>query len=173
MLAVGTSIYFSPDPNEQKVLERYADYRNSLHFEQQGEWTARRVQVEVIATVLAAAEQSAQSQFFVPTISVGLDFPLFRIDMSDDRMVMTREDPTWPGITCTHQSKFYSSYQEEIRQGMALGRPLDLSKIHKKTVIDEKNCRHLMSQFGFLIPDDDDFVGQVIEAIRKPRNPYG
>jgi hypothetical protein len=101
-----------PDPNTQTLLERYADYRNSLHFEQQGKWTARRVQVEVLATVLAAAEQCAQNQFFVPTIAVGQDFALFRIDMSDEQMVMTREDPTWPGIICTHKSKFYSSYQD-------------------------------------------------------------
>ena len=162
-----------PDPNTQTLLERYADYRNSLHFEQQGKWTARRVQVEVLATVLAAAEQCAQSQFFVPTIAVGQDFALFRIDMSDERMVMTREDPTWPGIICTHQSKFYSSYQEEIRQGMALGRTLDLSKFPKNSVITEENCGSLISGLGFSVPNDDAFVKEVIAAIRSPRNPYG
>lgn len=162
-----------PDPNEQTVLQQYANYRNSLHFEQQGRWTARRVQVEVIATILAIAEQAAQSQFFVATIAVGQDFALFRIDMSDERLVMTREDPSWPAIVCTQQSKFYSSYQEEIRLGMALGRMLDLSKFPKNTVITETNFASLVSEFGFSIPDDDHFVKEVIDAVRHPQNPYG
>jgi hypothetical protein len=162
-----------PDPDKQSMLEQYANYRNSLHFEKQGKWTARRVQIEVIATILAALEQSAQSQFFVPAIAVGQDFALFRIDMSDERMVMTREDPAWPGIICTHKSKFYSSYQEEIRQGMALGRALDLSRFPKNTCVADTNVASVISELGFSIPIDEEFVKEVIAAIRHPKNPYG
>jgi hypothetical protein len=133
-----------PDPNSQSMLERYANYRNSLHFEQQGQWTARRVQAEVLATILAVAEQVSRSQFLEAAIAVGEDFALFRIDMSDSRMVMTREDPTWPAILCTRQSKFYSSFQEEIRQGMAMGRTLDLSKFPQNATVTETNFASLL-----------------------------
>ena len=52
-----------PDPNNYAVLQQYATYRNSLHFEK-GQWTARRVQVEVIATILATAEQVSKKSVF-------------------------------------------------------------------------------------------------------------
>jgi len=161
-----------PDPDSQATLEGYANYRNSLHFEQQGRWNARRVQAEVIATILAVAEQASKNQFLVASIAVGQDFALFRIDMSDARMVMTREDPTWPAIVCTHQSKFYSSFQEEIRQGMALGRALDLSKFPKNEEVAEVNFVSLMEAFKFSTPTDKDFAKEVIQAIRKPESPY-
>jgi hypothetical protein len=163
-----------PDPDENAMLDGYARYRNSLHFGKQGEWTKQRVQAEVLATILTVAEKAANNSFFEAEISVAKDFALFRIDMSDTRMVMTREDPTWPAIACTHQSKFYSSFQEEIRQGMALGRPLDLSQFPKNQTVNETNFSDLLERLHFTkIPKDNNFAKQVIEAMQNPQSPYG
>jgi hypothetical protein len=113
-----------PDPGNLSMLERYITYRNSLRSEREEPWTLRRIQAEIYATILAVVEQTSLNSLFAAKIAVEQDYALFRIDMSDERIVMTREDPKWPGIMCLKRSRFYSSYQEEIRLGMSLGRKI-------------------------------------------------
>jgi hypothetical protein len=161
-----------PDPGNQTMLERYAAYRNSLRFEKQGAWTARRVQIEIYATILAIAEQTSLNQFFTADVAVGQDYALFRIDMSDERMVMTREDPQWPGFMCSRHSRFYSSYQEEIRLGMSFGRKLRVEGYPPRTVLDETNISAAAVAIGLDPVDDLALAREIIRAIRQPQDPY-
>lgn len=161
-----------PDPGNVLMLERYAAYRNSLHFEKQGSWTVRRVQAEIYATILAVAEQASLNSLFAADIAVVQDYTLFRIDMSDELMVMTREDPKWPGIMCSKRSRFYSSYQEEIRLGMSLGRKISTADYPPQTGIDEANISALAVAVGLAPVNDSALAKEIVKAVRRPHDPY-
>jgi hypothetical protein len=160
-----------PDPGENGTLERYAHYRNSLASEQR-KWTVASIQSEIIATILTAARLTKKSHFFAAKVYLKTDFALFRLDMSDDRMVMTREDPKWPAIICSSRSKFYASYHEEFRIEAENGKELDLEKIQIEDEITPQHVNGLIAAVGIDIQLSDVGCQAVIDAMNKPKLPY-
>jgi hypothetical protein len=161
-----------PDPGEIDTLSSYAHYRNSLASETR-QWTVASIQSEIIATILTAARLSQKSRFFAAKVYLKSDFALFRLDMSDDRMVMTREDPKWPAIICSSRSKFYASYHEEFRNEAENGKELDLEKIRLEDDIDAQQVNDLVAAVGISIQLSEADCQSVIDAMNKPKLPYG
>ena len=160
-----------PDPGNEAMLESYATYRNSLRREEGGRWTARRIQTEILATIISVAEQASRNGFLAAEVAVAQDYGLLRIDMSDERMVMTREDPQWPAFTCSRRSRLYTSYQEEIRLGMSLGRKINVGQYPRDVELDATNVGTVATAMG-LDPIEDNVASEVFAAIRRPSDPY-
>jgi hypothetical protein len=160
-----------PDPGENGTLEKYAHYRNSLASETR-QWTVGSIQSEIFSTILTAARLSRTSHFFEAKVYLKSDFALFRLDMSDDRLVMTREDPKWPAIICSSRSKFYASYHEEFRNEAENGKELDLQKIQLEDDITPEHVNGLIAALGIDIKLSDAECQAVIDAMNKPGLPY-
>lgn len=160
-----------PDPADDDIPEAYAHYRNSLDAEKRT-WDTERVRVEVVATVLMATYYSNRSQFFSADIFLKSDFALFRMDMSDDALIMTREDPRWPAIICSARSKFYASYQEEFRIEAENGTKLMPARAMLPDNFDESHVNPALAALGLQLQLSVDSAKAVIDAIRKPVTPY-
>jgi hypothetical protein len=160
-----------PDPAETSTLAAYAHYRNSLASETRV-WDVSKIQVEIIATILAAAYYSNSSHFFSTKVYLKSDFALFRLDMSDNQLVMTREDPKWPAIICSGRSKFYASYHEEFRNEAENAKELDVSKAQVPADPDRADINQLVAALGIPLSLSDADSDAVIDAMKRPKLPY-
>jgi len=161
-----------PDPTETLMLADYAHYRGSLQGAK-GTWNAARIQNEILATIIAAARRTNANHFFDVKLHLNSDFALFRLDMSDDRLIMTREDPKWPGIVCSSRSKFYASYHEEFRNEAGRAKTLDLSLAVVPTPLQAANVDGLLAALSLLITLTDDDRAAIVEGVENPERPYG
>jgi len=160
-----------PNPSEISMLDQYAHYRNSLSSDD-GKWNTDRIQVEIIATILVTAYHNNTNQFFEASVYLKSDFSLFRLDMSDQRLILTREDESWPGIICSSQSKFYASYEEEFHIEAGNGIELPLEKADLPDRFDETNVNPALVDLGINIVLSNELAKQVIKAVRNPKLPY-
>jgi hypothetical protein len=116
-----------PNPVDAEVLKTYADYRNSLPRGLDDVWTSTRIRNEILATILEAGRLASCSFFFEVHVALLNDFSLFRADLSDEALVLTREDPRMPGWFSTSSSKFYVSYLEDLRMAERRGQQIKVS----------------------------------------------
>lgn len=160
-----------PDPADTKVLDNYAQYRNSLSSEKKT-WTIEIIQAEIFATIFTAAALSNTNHFFDVNVFMKSDFALFRLDMSDDRLIMTRENPAWPAIMCSSRSKFYASYHEEFRNEADNAARLDLSSLTIPQPLAEKDINSLIGSLNINVQLTDEGCKAVINAMKHPSIPY-
>lgn len=161
-----------PDPEDTTMLADYAHYRGSLQGAQ-GTWNPARIQNEIIATIIAAARRANNNHFFDVAVHLKSDFALFRLDMSDEHLVMTREDPKWPGIVCSSRSKFYASYHEEFRNEASRAKPIDLSLANVPTPLKPADVDGILAALSLAITLTDDDRDAIVEGVEKPERPYG
>jgi hypothetical protein len=160
-----------PDPADEANLGSYAHYRNSLAFENR-EWTVDGIRVEIVATILKAAYLANRNKFFEAHVYLKSDYAIFRMDMSDARLVMTREDPKWPGIICSGRSKFYASYEEEFRLEAEAAQELELRKANLPLGFDESHINPALAAVGVQLTLEPPACLLVVEAMKKPEAPY-
>jgi hypothetical protein len=162
-----------PDPADNKTMKRYAEYRNSLAMSSRDRWTAARIRTEVLATILRAAELSANNHFLEVEVSVSSSFALYRSDMSDRRLIMTREEPKWPALMCSAGSVFYDSFLEEMRIAHSLGTRLNLSGLEFGIKIEESTVSVVLRELGLgieLAPED---IAAILKSMRAEKSsPY-
>lgn len=161
-----------PDPADTQMLADYAHYRGSLQGAK-GTWNASRIQNEILATIIAAARRANANYFFEVAAYLKSDFALFRLDMSDDRLVMTREDPKWPGILCSSRSKFYASYHEEFRNEASRAKSVDLSLATVPTPLQPGDVDGILAALSLSITLTDEDRNAIVKGVEKPERPYG
>lgn len=92
--------------------------------------------------------------------------------MSDDRLIMTREDPKWPGIICSSKSKFYSSYLEEVRMESVQSQKISSVSTDLHTPMRSADVAPaiaiLFPTFTLTAGMDD----KIANAMDKPESPY-
>ncbi len=104
-----------PNPADAEVLRTYSDYRNSLPHDSADSWSPERIRNEILATILEAGRLASRNIFFEAHVALLTDFSLFRADLSDDALILTREDPRMPGWFTPSSTRFYASYLEDLR----------------------------------------------------------
>ena len=161
-----------PDPEDTAMLADYAHYRGSLQGAQ-GTWNSARIQNEILATIISAAKRANNNHFFDVSVHLKSDFALFRLDMSDDHLVMTREDPKWPGIVCSSRSKFYASYHEEFRNEASRAKAVDLSRAVVPTPLTPQDVDGILMAMSLSITLTDNDRTAIVEGVEKPERPYG
>jgi len=161
-----------PDPADTSMLADYAHYRGSLQ-DARGTWDASRIQNEILSTIISAARRANVNHFFEAKIYLKSDFALFRLDMSDDRLLLTREDPKWPGIVCSSRSKFYASYHEEFRNEANRAKSIDLSLATVPASLQPNDVDGILAALSLSITLTDEDRTAIVKAVEKPENPYG
>ena len=161
-----------PDPDRRATLEDYSDYRNSLSSTSKGEWTEGRVRTEILATILRAVELSANNTFLEVHIALGEGFALYRTDLSDRKLVMTREESKWPALMCRAGSVFYDSFLEELRIAFKMGQHLNVQGVAFGTQLEAANLRDVLKGLGLSDELSEEDCGLVLKAIRDPSLPY-
>ena len=117
------------DLHDTDACAAYADYRGSAWSAKDGtEWTQRRVQLELAATLAAAAVYQSGSRLDVrvrwrPAMSV------FRIDLGDRGAVMTQEDTRQEALFFGPGSGGYAGFREQLRVDHQFLRSATMPKI--------------------------------------------
>jgi hypothetical protein len=162
-----------PDPNDGTVLKAYADHRNSLAGSTGGRWTPERIRLEILATIIAAGQTAAHNRLFTARVFLISDFSVFRYDLSDAGLMMTREDPRLPGWFSREGTRFYASVKEDLRIATERGREVILSQAAwPQELIPASDLPPLVAQLGFNIPLTDEEGQALHEAIKNKDDPY-
>jgi hypothetical protein len=164
-----------PDPSSGRLMQDYADYRNSIAYSSKPTpWTAWDVEKEILATLISLAHVNNQSVLMHVEVGMLDSYALMRVDMAGGTAMLTREDPKLSAIRCARGSTLYDSTKEEILQGIAQGRPLTLPLAGPRgRPLDEQFALDLLNSHGFqTVAADQARVAEILEAALKPEDPY-
>jgi hypothetical protein len=155
------------------VLNLYASHRNSLPDAGQDPWDSDRIRNEILATILVAGQTAAGNRLLKVQVFVLPEFSLFRYDLSDTGLVLTREDKRWPGWFSPAGTKFYASVQEDLRIASERGQEIDLGQADWSTgALSLTTIPTLVRQLGFAIALTSTEVRSVLKAANSRANPY-
>lgn len=117
-----------PNPANQKLMNDYADYRNSLAPQgREEEWTGGLVVTNVLAAIVSVYHHAAGTKFFDPTVGLADWFPAYRLDITEHSAVMTTEKKDAPTLRFKSSSSFFATLVAEvehtIEQGSTLPKP--------------------------------------------------
>lgn len=161
-----------PDPADQTVMDLYARYRNSIAGKSDAAWTAEAIRNEIFATLIVAGKAQADTQYFRPEVSLLSEFSLFRTDLSDEGLILTREDPRWPGWISPNGTKFYDSTKEDLRMAKDRGRPVDLSAATWPASVTAADVPQIVSALGFGVALTPDACRKIVAAAKRTDSPY-
>lgn len=164
------------DPRNENICEAYARYRNSLKSKDEFEWTKESVQMEALATAVSALWNGHHSSLFSTEVYLLHQFSTFRLDISDQYAIVTKEDPQAAAIRANSESFFYDSYVAEVallkssqsrrvtlKKGLSLPKELDLKSL--RDVIVDADLLDIQNL-------GNDFLEKLLNLVSNPENPY-
>lgn len=161
-----------PDPQNQTLLASYATYRNSLSSGKTDVWTPERIRNEILATILEAGRLASSSTFFETHVTLQSEFSLLRADLSDQRLVLTREEQHLPGWMSSSGSKFYASYLEDLRMAERRGKSISWSSYQYPSVFQEADLIPAIQGLGLTIALGQNDAGDILKAMESRKAPY-
>lgn len=164
------------DPQNLNLCKEYAIYRSSLKSASSSNpWTTETVQDEILATILVALK----FRYFEPLLKIDIylldHFSAFRLDISDDFVVVTKEDKTASALKADVNTYFYDSYKDDIRlterQAKDFGHFNNL--IFDKRLNDSKLQEILTTTgiFNFSTLSTDR-ITNILMKVNDPKDPY-
>jgi hypothetical protein len=162
------------DPLDEELCRRYANYRQGLASGQGQNWTIERVRRNLYSTILAAQTYSERDPLTV-TLALKRTMSILRYDLSDSRLVITKEGLNDPAITCPAGSFYYDAYLEDLRQSLKQARHIDLTRAAVPTGgFDLSSAREALKTMETYIPqlDDDAEMAAVLAEAQSKEHPY-
>ncbi len=158
------------DPMNEEICLSYAEFRNSLPGD--GGWTSARVQGEVIATILSAARADYKAILDVEVYLLQ-SFSVFRLDVSDNYVIVTKEDKAASGLKADKGGFFYVSYVDDLRLLKRQSRKLDISLI--EDLADELSLKVAIQAMELLSVEQVESIdlSYIAGLLKDPRDPYG
>ncbi len=118
------------NPDNSDICNAYANYRNGLRSAtNESKRTAKTVKLSLLATIISAYVWKTEQPHLRIKICLKDYFSLFRVDLSSDKAIITREDPMEPAILYENGTFFYSAYYQDLVQ------TLNQSKLHLHIMI--------------------------------------
>jgi hypothetical protein len=103
------------DFRDDKVCQRYVDYRKASSFDQQL-WDKDYVKKEVLATILALTKTSREYGGLVDIqLYLSKRLSIFRIEGSSDELLVTREDPKDTASRYSRSHRDFPAFVAEFR----------------------------------------------------------
>ena len=161
------------DPLHVAACEGYALYRTGLRSAtaDNERWTRDRVQREICATLLSLFLKTKQYPLLRVEITLLPSFSSFRIDLSSQYVILTKEDPQAPGVRCDHGSFFYRAYLDDLVLTAKQGKSIAATPISSEVSVE--SLREHFSQLGLVESSvSEEFLRSVLETAKTARNPY-
>lgn len=116
------------DPENAQACRAYADYRNGVaSASKKAQLSEELVQNHILATILSACNANLKEAMVDVQIHLVPTWSAIRIDLSDDYIILTSEDPREPGLRIDKGSQFYGTYSKEldfiVKQSRSLSLP--------------------------------------------------
>ena len=144
------------DPSNDLLCEEYATYRRSLKSAKNGSlWTKNKVKEEVIATVISALRYKHEEPLLRIEIHLVNHFSAFRFDISDQYVIVTKEDSEAAGLKADKSTYFYDSYVDDSRlsERQSKGIVYD-KKIPLDGELTSENIKTLIVEIRLMKEDD-------------------
>ncbi|MDZ4078417.1 hypothetical protein [Hydrocarboniphaga sp.] len=164
------------NPKNDDLCAAYATYRRSLKSGSSGTpWSREAVQEEIIATAVTAL----MFQFSEPLLRIRVffvdHFSAFRLDISDQFVVITKEDKEASALRADSGTYFYDSYKDDVRLTERQSKEMVCcGKLVFSNPVDEKKLREAVKCADIF--DDSKLSGldikRLIDSINKPSDPY-
>lgn len=166
---------FLPNPRDEKTLEHYARYRNSLSDSHNTTFTSSSIKVEILATILSLIQYAKLNAFMQPRIVLCQGFTLFRTDLSDEYVILTREEKSWPAFISSKGTKFFDSIKEEMRLELEWGATIEIPESVDTPIRSADIVRNTVDKIDALngINLSNEECEQIVSAMTRPQDPYG
>jgi hypothetical protein len=164
------------DPDNHDLCQTYADYRSGLRTGKENQWSARSVKQDICASIVLAAMYSQREGQLDVSLFVKSSSPVFRIDASDKRVILTREDPNEPGLSCSAETHFFNSFLAQVNFDVKQSREVDLSGGPISDAAPTSDViRQVLATASLSMPElsEADFIDGIVEIVDDPKNPYG
>ncbi|MGJ9460630.1 hypothetical protein [Oceanobacillus sp. CF4.6] len=163
------------NPDNDGVCSSYVKYRNRIRSGNKKTWDHKKIKKEILATIVSAYSWKKEQPLLEVTIGLIDHYSMFRIDLSTNLVVITKEDTSEPALMCEKETFFFKSYLEDLR--LSLSQSNILTKDIEGILFNELNgakIREFITSLGLNISllDDDDF-NDIAELVKKGENPYG
>ena len=164
------------NPKNDALCAAYATYRRSLKSGNSGTpWTRQVVQEEVLATAVTAL----RFQFSEPLLRVRVffvdHFSAFRLDISDQYVVVTKEDKEASALRADAGTYFYDSYKDDVRLTERQSREMVCcGKLEFTGTLDEAQLREALKCADLF--EDVKLAeldkARLLAAVNTPSDPY-
>ena len=164
------------NPKNDALCAAYATYRRSLKSRDSGpQWTQEVVQEEILATALTALK----FQFSEPLLRIRLffvdHFSAFRLDISDQYVVVTKEDREASALRADAGTYFYDSYKDDVRLTERQSREMSCSgRLDFHDRLDEAKLREALKCADIF--DDAKLasldIARLLQRVNAPADPY-
>lgn len=165
------------DPTNIDLCEKHAIYRSGTASQEIEirPWTTEEVRAELFATIITTLITQAKEPSLRIKLSLCPHYSSFRIDLSDDYAIITKEDRNSPAIICHKGTHFYKSYKDEVILSLNQSRSVRMIDQVDFTLrdIDGTKVKSLLSDAGL---DDNNltpaFYDKVASLCKEAKNPY-
>jgi len=163
------------DPTDDRLCEEYATYRRSLKSATESDpWTKQRVKCELVATIMTVLRYQEQEPLLRIRLGLTRYLSSFRLDLSSQYVIVTKEDRDAPAMRCDKDTYFYRSYYDEIvlahRQAREIKGGIRIPAAAELTAADVGRVLASVGM-GNSGMDEEDLKG-VIRMLTQPKNPY-
>ena len=164
------------DPDNQELRASYATYRQGRNsaLADASPWTETRVRHELLATILRAYKTKAQETMLDVKVVLSQFYSSFRLDVSSQYVVVTKEDKRAPALRCDKGTYFYNAYRDDVMlsasQGRHLGsKPAELDLSHLTPSVARQLFEHLLIKTDGV---SDEGMASVIVMASDTKDPY-
>ncbi len=164
------------NPSNPLLCGEYATYRRSLKSAKHGNaWTADRVKEEVISTVISALRYKHEEPLLRIEIHLSNHFSVFRFDISDQHVIVTKEDSEATGLKADKSSYFYDSYVDDARLSERQSKRIIYNnQIPLDGELTKDNIKDLIVEVGLLTVNELQGLNldNIVNSISAPEDPY-
>ncbi|WP_148663949.1 hypothetical protein [Kushneria konosiri] len=166
------------DPMNTSLCEAHAIYRKSTASakKEKREWDLAKVRNELCATIVSVLIAQRNEQMLRISLSLVSHYSAFRIDLSNDYVIITKEDRKAPAIICSSGSYFYKSYKDEMVLSENQGKRVAALSCgdYDEENLSGANVQAILKDVDLIHSDMMDKDFEDIARICKERdNPYG
>lgn len=152
-----------PDPNNQKLVHLYGRMMNSI-----GENTGTYdLLSHVIATCIAGAIYESQNRRLKLEIFISNILPTYRIDLSNNGLILTQDDKKKSAIFFDADTEFYDLFRSNVLTECEMSKKLDWDKSIFEGLDILQPCLRSCHVHTFGLEFDDETVNVLLPKIKN------
>lgn len=157
------------DPRNAKTCEYFSNFGHSNRKNSQIE-SEKDVIKELLATILICAEYN-NAGLLDFELRLTDKVSLFRLDISDNAIIMTKPYSNEPALNFPCNTFFYESYKEEYKIIKDQSALINLKPLPRS--LDYISCKTYLSDIDINIQNlDENDYKDIVNKFKNPKNPY-
>jgi hypothetical protein len=164
------------NPKNNLLCAEYATYRRSLKSANDGHpWTENKVKEEIIATIVSTLRYRHEEPLLRIELYLIDHFSAFRLDISDQYVVVTKEDKEASGLRADSGTYFYDSYKDDVRLSERQSIKINYhNEVPIGDLLTEDTLRSFILDADLVnsVKLKELSIAEILIAINSPEDPY-